>query len=566
LRSGTQSCVNGSVQNSCVAGAPAPFDSTCDGVDDNCNGAVDEGFVSVATTCGVGACASTGSTSCSAGVVHNSCTPGTPAPSDVSCDNVDDNCNGAVDEGYVSQSTSCGVGACASTGSTSCSGGAVHDNCTPGTPAPSDATCDGVDDNCNGTNDEQYASVFMTCGIGACARSGSTSCVGGAVTNNCTPGAPLPSDATCNGVDENCNGVADEGFVPSCSGTTASTCVSGVPHSTQCLDTNPCNGTESCAAGACVAGSPVVTDDGNPCTADSCDPVLGVRHTPVASGTSCEDGNVCNGAEQCLPVAGCVTPTTGAVSWWPGDGNPTDVIGGQDGVLTNGLGFATGEVGQAFNYDGVDDVLALSSHAAALNLAGQATIELWVRIPDDTCRTVFHLRQDATHEQFLQVGNGCTSRLSNEIVTWTYNNSGTTNPTSQVGFTTTTRTLLIDATRFHHLALTFDGHLTAIYIDGVSRAVTVATGVNNGIWGNFTSPTVASLGGGAGTPAQSFSGLMDEVTLYDHALTGAQVMSIFNSATAGKCKAPTCTPGTNAPPGTSCGSGGSCDGAGVCGP
>jgi hypothetical protein len=90
--------------------------------------------------------------------------------------------------------------------------------------------------------------------------------------------------------------------------------------------------------------------------------------------------------------------------------------------------------------------------------------------------------------------------------------------------------------------------------------------VNNGIWGNFTSPTVASLGGGAGTPAQSFSGLMDEVTLYDHALTGAQVMSIFNAATAGKCKAPTCTPGTNAPPGTSCGSGGSCDGAGVCGP
>src|SRR5262249_34865829 len=162
----------------------------------------------------------------------------------------------------------------------------------------------------------------------------------------------------------------------------------GATQNTQCADTNPCNGSESCSAGSCVAGTPPTTDDGNPCTADSCDPVLGVRHTPAASGTSCEDGNVCNGREGCLPTAGCVPPPSGAVSWWPGDGNANDIIGGQDGTLTNGLGFASAEVLQGFSYDGVDDVIALSSHAAALNLAGQATLEMWVRIPDDTCRTL----------------------------------------------------------------------------------------------------------------------------------------------------------------------------------
>src|SRR5690606_37855740 len=38
-------------------------------------------------------------------------------------------------------------------------------------------------------------------------------------------------------------------------------------------------------------------DDNNECTADSCDPVFGVTHTPLPSGTSCSDGNACNGGE-----------------------------------------------------------------------------------------------------------------------------------------------------------------------------------------------------------------------------------------------------------------------------
>jgi hypothetical protein len=77
-------------------------------------------------------------------------------------------------------------------------------------------------------------------------------------------------------------------------------------------------------------------DDNNPCTSDSCDPVLGVRHEPVAAGTSCgdaanacsgapacnaqgaclpatptwcDDGKLCNGVETCDPQAGCVAGT-----------------------------------------------------------------------------------------------------------------------------------------------------------------------------------------------------------------------------------------------------------------
>ena len=42
---------------------------------------------------------------------------------------------------------------------TSCVDGQVIDSCTPGAPAADDATCDGVDDDCDGVTDEDYAPI-----------------------------------------------------------------------------------------------------------------------------------------------------------------------------------------------------------------------------------------------------------------------------------------------------------------------------------------------------------------------------------------------------------------------
>ena len=45
----------------------------------------------------------------------------------------------------------------------------------------------------------------------------------------------------------------------------------------QCDDGLPCNGSETCVVGMCQAGAPVVCDDGNICTNDSCDPRRSAR-------------------------------------------------------------------------------------------------------------------------------------------------------------------------------------------------------------------------------------------------------------------------------------------------
>jgi hypothetical protein len=78
-----------------------------------------------------------------------------PDRSDDSCDGVDQNCNGANDEGYLTHQSFCGVGACARTGVAECQNGAVNDSCVPG--APTTETCNGIDDNCDGTVDNAAA-------------------------------------------------------------------------------------------------------------------------------------------------------------------------------------------------------------------------------------------------------------------------------------------------------------------------------------------------------------------------------------------------------------------------
>ena len=76
---------------------PGEIDSSCNGIDEDCSGVADQSYVSISTSCGVGECSSLGSTSCSAGSIGDSCTAGSPTIE--ICDGLDNNCEGNIDEG-----------------------------------------------------------------------------------------------------------------------------------------------------------------------------------------------------------------------------------------------------------------------------------------------------------------------------------------------------------------------------------------------------------------------------------------------------------------------------------
>ena len=217
--SGTTYCVDGAEINDCIA-LPAGPDSEdiCDGIDSDCDGETDEAYQVTISQCGLGICASSGQRVCQDGQVVDTCVSDNPASgeNDVSCNNIDEDCDGNLDEGYVEEVTSCGQGVCASTGRLSCQNGQERDSCiVQAATNPNDTVCDGLDGDCDGNTDEGYTNSVSECGEGVCRRFGELSCQNGAVNDSCQIGTPTRNtDENCNGVDENCNGQIDEDFIP----------------------------------------------------------------------------------------------------------------------------------------------------------------------------------------------------------------------------------------------------------------------------------------------------------------------------------------------------------------
>jgi hypothetical protein len=130
--------------NACSPTEPGTEISCDDGQDNDCDGLIDAA-----------------DPDCQACVPdetpEQSCFDGNDNDCDELTDCADSDCNGAV-----GTPTSCGVGACESTGNLTCVGGTEVDTCTPGTPSTEgpfgDATCtDGVDNDCDGDTDANDA-------------------------------------------------------------------------------------------------------------------------------------------------------------------------------------------------------------------------------------------------------------------------------------------------------------------------------------------------------------------------------------------------------------------------
>ncbi len=302
---GTLTCAGAAVLR------PGDTAETCNNVDDDCDGQTDDDAAGTGVSCGASATAPCvrGVTRCQSGTL--SCV-GAVEPAPESCNGIDDDCDGTPDNNLAGVGAPCSVppsppagatSACTA-GATACLGGALR--CQGAVlPAVALDAC-GVDSNCDGalTNQPSLTSDARNCGAcGVNCAAGKVHSVWSCVSGTCTYGGcetgyyDLNNDQACeypctfvsateacNGADDNCNGLIDEGVVP--------------PAPSAVCGTGP-----NATAPECTSAVSVVCQSGAwKCTfpANVCSPTC-------AAGVELCDGldNNCNGlADEHLPALG----------------------------------------------------------------------------------------------------------------------------------------------------------------------------------------------------------------------------------------------------------------------
>jgi hypothetical protein len=207
------------------------------------------------------------------------------------------------------------------------------------------------------------------------------------------------------------------------------------------------------------------------------------------------------------------------VSWWPGDGDAVDIVDGNHGTLQNGATFGTGMVGQAFRFSGPGDMVTVE-HDPSLNLESlpNATFEGWFKsnIGNDALIIAKHFC-GIPYGWFFTTGQG--GYIGDHWVG---------------GLGVGGRNL--NDGNFHHFAIVKNGTYYYEYIDGVE--ISHDTGPSVGTPAPYDVPLqIGSINTGtcSSYPVQLY-GQVDEVSIYNRALSADDIQAIYDAGSAGKCK------------------------------
>jgi hypothetical protein len=217
--------------------------------------------------------------------------------------------------------------------------------------------------------------------------------------------------------------------------------------------------------------------------------------------------------------AGCIASPAGLVSWWKAEGKVNDQTTTNDGSLS-GAAYETGKVGQAFFFKGTNQFQAPTTALPTGN--ANRSIALWVNVTEfqTTGNSYFagYGKYGYAGQMYVLGALGDSDRR----LFFTNWGEGLIGPT-----------LLKD--RWYHVAVTNIGNSATLYLDGQpvgTQSLGLAT-------------TSHSFLAGLGAVDSKHNGYLDEIQVFNRALSAAEILSIYTTGSSGLCYSlAALTPGT----------------------
>ncbi len=230
-------------------------------------------------------------------------------------------------------------------------------------------------------------------------------------------------------------------------------------------------------------------------------------------------------------AVGCVAPPAGMVAWWHLDessGTTTSDLAGFNNIGTrmNGPVPVAGKVAGGLQFDGTNDYVIVP-HNSELNFGtGNFTIDAWIKTSETSGERIIVDKQTLNG----LVYQGYSFHLNAGYLSLQLADASPPNY-----FTNQSSGTFVADGNWHHVAVTVTRNSSTgviFYKDGVGSAGFNLTGRQGSL--DNTGPLV--IGRQSYADQRRFNGILDEIEMFNRVLTAAEIQSIYNAGSAGKCK------------------------------
>jgi|GEM_PF-2883134 len=217
-----------------------------------------------------------------------------------------------------------------------------------------------------------------------------------------------------------------------------------------------------------------------------------------------------------------ISAPEGLVAWWTGNNTPDDFFGLRNGLIESGVTYSPGEVGYAFNLDGNSGYIDFGNQIGNFG-TNDFTITFWMATTSaDSYDVVFAKRGSSGHGSFWDIFTSSgylTAELDQDESADNYVNVQAQSRHVNDGV-------------FHHVALSRQSKQAFLYLDGALITSSVSAGIT------IISNNAECFAGYRIYAPNYWPGILDEVQVYNRALSASEIQASYMAGSNGMCAQP----------------------------